>query len=100
MLISSYLRTPARLKRLSSTENDMNLPEYIDEEIVMVRADGTAGLRYGDNKIINSTDYVYICESDIPLGSLLNDFPVKAVEPILELNGTISHYEVVAGPAR
>ena len=98
MLIKSYFKTPIRLKRLLTTENDMNIPEYSEEEIVYCRADGQAGLKYSGDKIINSTDYVYLLGDYITVGSLLNDMPVKNVETIYEFNGKVSHYEVIAGP--
>jgi len=100
MQINRYFKTPIKLKRLLSTENDMNLPEFSDEEIIMARADGQAGLRFGGHDIISSTDYVYLVGDEITVGSLLNDMPVKNVEPIYEFNGKIHHYEVIAGPAR
>lgn len=99
MQVKAYFKTPIRLKRLLTTENDMNIPEYSDEEVIYCRADGQVGLRFSGNKIINSTDYVYLVGDLITVGSILNDMPVKNVEPIYEFNGLISHYEVIAGPA-
>ena len=99
MLINTYFNTPVKLKIKTEEENDMNLPTFSEEKEIYVRADGQAGLRYSGSKVISSTDYVYLTLENIPLGSTINEMPVKNVEIIYEFNGSISHYEVIAGPA-
>jgi len=97
MYLKGYFRTEITYKPLLDTANDMNLPNYGSEIKLKVRADGQVGQKYRGNELVNSSDYVYVTDYPMVKGSEVNGYPVKIVSPVLNLNGSIDHYEVVVG---